>query len=306
MSGRSSTGASPTGAPTGTFRNYLELARVSNLPTCVSNVLVGCALGSTGQQLGWPPVVLLSIAAALLYVGGMVLNDVCDAEIDRATRSDRPIPSGRISRGAALRFSVAALAGGVLLVWLVSAKALPYALLLVICIVGYDVLHKRWTPAATLLGLCRGMIYVVAAVAVASRTDALPEPRAWWLAGNLAVFVTLITIIAQREDTGEPGWRRHLAMVLVAIPLLPAIVVRPDAWPIVGMAAAMLIAWLIRCAAFVYRAEPKMMPAVLGWIAGISLIDLFYLTLLDRPALAAVAFGAFVVTIWSHRRIMGT
>ena len=290
----------------GTFRNYLELARVSNLPTCVSNVLVGCALGSAGPSLNWPPVLLLSLAAALMYVGGMVLNDVCDAEIDRATRSGRPIPSGRISRGAALRFSVAALAGGVVLVWLVNVKALPYALLLVICIVGYDVLHKRWAPAAALLGLCRGMIYVVAAVAVAPRADVLRNPQLWWLAGGLAVFVTLITIIAQREDTGEPGWRRHLAVVLVLIPLLPAIVVRPDAWLVAGAAAVMLIAWLIRCATFVYRAEPKMMPAVLGWIAGISLIDLFYLTLLDRPALAAVAFGTFAVTIWSHRRIMGT
>ena len=82
--------------------------------------------------------------------------------------------------------------------------------------------------------------------------------------------------------------------------------VRPDAWPVAGLAAVMLIAWLIRCATFVYRAEPKMMPAVLGWIAGISLIDLFYLTLLNRPDLAAVALGAFAVTIWSHRRIMGT
>ncbi|MCH8853494.1 MAG: UbiA family prenyltransferase [Planctomycetes bacterium] len=304
---------SPTGATTGTFRNYLELARVSNLPTCVSNVLVGCALGSAGQPgtpgfvvLSWPPVVLLSIAAALLYVGGMVLNDVCDAEIDRATRSGRPIPSGRISRGAALRFSVAALAGGLVLVWMVSAKALPYALLLVICIVGYDVLHKRWAPAAALLGLCRGMLYVLAAVAVAPRADILRDLPVWWLAGALAGFVTLITIIAQREDTSEPGWRRHLAALFVPIVLLPAIVVRPDAWPLAGLAGAVLIAWLIRCAAFVYRAKPKLMPAVLGWIAGISLVDLFYLALLGRLDLAAVAFGAFAVTIWSHRRIMGT
>ena len=300
-------------ARTSTFQNYLELARVSNLPTCVSNVLLGYALGSAGQPstsgfggLSWPPVVLLSIAAALLYVGGMVLNDVCDAEIDRATRSGRPIPSGRISRGAALRFSAAALAGGLVLVWLVSVRALPYALLLVICIVGYDVLHKRWAAAAVLLGLCRGMLYVVAAVAVAPQADDLRDSPVWYLAGSLAMFVTLITVIAQREDIGEPGRRRHLAVVLVPISLLPAIMVRPDSWAIVGLAGAMLIVWLIRCAAFVYRAEPKMMPAVLGWIAGISLIDSFYLTLLGRPELAAVALGAFAVTIWSHRRIMGT
>ena len=298
---------------TSTLRNYLELARVSNLPTCVSNVLVGCALGTAGQPgtpgfigLSWPPVVLLSIAAALLYVGGMVLNDVCDAEIDQATRSGRPIPSGRISRGAALRFSAAALAGGLVLVCLVNVKALPYALLLVICIVGYDVLHKRLAAAAVLLGLCRGMLYIVAAVAVIPPAGVLLDPPVWWLAGGLAAFVTLITIIAQREDTGEPGRRRHLAGVLVPIVLLPAIMLRPETWPVAGLAGVMLITWLIRCTTFVYRAEPRMMPAVLGWIAGISLIDLFYLTLLNRPDFAAVAFGAFALTIWSHRRIMGT
>ena len=119
-------------------------------------------------------------------------------------------------------------------------------------------------------------------------------------AGPAHVFgMSMGGMIAQHVAARHPGLTRSLISVMSSSgdPSLPG--PTPEA-------AAMLVAWLIRCVTFVYRAEPKMMPAVLGWIAGISLIDMFYLTLLNRPDLAAIAFGAFAVTIWSHRRIMGT
>ena len=87
--------------PYGKLRAWLELSRISNLPTCFTNVLVGVAIGAGPGALPWGRAALLSGAIGLMYVSGMALNDVVDVERDRGQRPDRPIPSGRISRAAA-------------------------------------------------------------------------------------------------------------------------------------------------------------------------------------------------------------
>ncbi|MEX0886669.1 MAG: hypothetical protein WD009_09545, partial [Phycisphaeraceae bacterium] len=91
------------------LRAWMELARVSNLPTVWSNVLMGMVLGflagAASGQVFVPPVerwqlaVLvmneslgLLVAMSLLYVGGMMLNDVVDVEVDRRRR---PAPARR-------------------------------------------------------------------------------------------------------------------------------------------------------------------------------------------------------------------
>ena len=52
----------------------------------------------------------LLVASGCLYTAGMVLNDVFDYEIDRHERPFRPLPSGRISLGAARGLEPAAAA----------------------------------------------------------------------------------------------------------------------------------------------------------------------------------------------------
>src|SRR5687768_6342548 len=77
-----------------TPRVFLELGRVSNLPTVWSNVLAGVVVSS-----GLPgiPTLAVALAGSLFYTGGMFLNDAFDAEVDARERPERPIPSGRVS-----------------------------------------------------------------------------------------------------------------------------------------------------------------------------------------------------------------
>ena len=83
---------------------YAQLARISNLPTCATNVMVGAALGSVGQTFPWPTVVVLSLAIGLFYVAGMAMNDVFDLKFDRTENPHRPIPQGRLTQAEASRF----------------------------------------------------------------------------------------------------------------------------------------------------------------------------------------------------------
>lgn len=286
-----------------TIRNYAELGRISNLPTCMTNVLVGCTIGAGGGALDLPTFVVISLAVSLFYVAGMALNDVADLEVDRIERPQRPIPSGRINRRSAGAFAVLAMAAGLSLTALFGVTTLELSVVLVACIVCYDWVHKRWAPAALLMGLCRGLVYCVAAVAVSTPAD-------WsvvlWFAGILALYTVAVTIIARMENVGQSGTRRYLALALPIVVLSAALVMRPQQWHWPMLAGLILLSWQYLAARHLFRRPPRTKQAVLGFLAGMCLIDMFLLCLLDRPEAAALAFGGFVATVLAHRRILGT
>jgi len=58
----------------------------------------------TGELI--PETTLLFIIVALITAAGNVINDFFDARIDAINRPDRPIPSGSVSRDAALGFAM--------------------------------------------------------------------------------------------------------------------------------------------------------------------------------------------------------
>ncbi len=98
------------------LRTFLELVRLPNLFTAPPDVIAGaCAAGAILDGMPaarWLPAGALCLAAMHLYAGGVALNDVMDAERDETDRRDRPIPSQRISRAAALRVSILLLTAG--------------------------------------------------------------------------------------------------------------------------------------------------------------------------------------------------
>ena len=287
----------------GSARAWLELARISNLPTCFTNALVGvCLAAGAGPPFAWKEWGVLCVAIGLLYVAGMALNDVMDVEADRATRPDRPIPSGRIGRRTALLAVIAAMAVGLGIIGAVSAPALPWGLALVGCIVVYDVAHKRVPAAVVLMGACRGLVYVVAAVAVGA-------PAVWRplvaIAAAMTLYIIALTVLARREDVNART-ARGLEVILPAVLLAPAVVI-PGAglgWTL--GAGALLLAWLLASFRHVWRTPCAPRQAVMAWLAAICLADAFFLALLGAPIQAATAIGCFLMTAWGHRRILGT
>jgi 4-hydroxybenzoate polyprenyltransferase len=285
------------------LRDYVELSRISNLPTCWSNVLTGAAIGAAGSTMEWGQVLCAALAISAMYVAGMAINDAADAPADASARPERPIPSGRISRRAAWIYGFACTALGLGLAAALGAQTLGLAVALGACIVVYDLLHRRIEGSVVLMGACRGFVYLVAAAAVA--------PPAEWqytgvLATALALYVVCLTLVARREAGGPAGARRWLALALPLIALAPAAVVRPDAWLWPALTAAALVAWLLWAASSALVSPPRIKTAVGGWLAGICLIDAFYLALLDEPVLIVAALACFGATLAAHRAIPGT
>ncbi len=280
------------------LRAYLELGRVSNIGTVWTNVMVGCLLGATDGAASIP---LVGLAMSLLYVGGMAMNDLVDASHDRATRSDRPIPSGRITEPAALRFTLLTMVAGLGLMLPTGLPAVLATLILIACIVGYNLLHKRTVLAAGLMGACRSAVIVASGLAVGMATL---EIAVWAPALVMWVYVTLLTIGASREERAGPDTRRRAFWVLPVVPLLILLAGVP-ASPLSFLMAAATVAALLG-AAFWQASRPGSHPAT------VILTSLAAICLVDATSLAwggvspGVPMTIAVLTMLAHRKILGT
>ncbi|MEM9882147.1 MAG: UbiA family prenyltransferase [Planctomycetota bacterium] len=228
------------------IRAWLELCRVSNVPTVWSNVLHGLGVGLlvrvvepvreiAGEQ-GAPPFTwadagggldqgfVLMAAMSLLYVGGMVLNDACDARIDADERPGRPIPSGRVSRRSAWVGAAGLLTVGWLLTLLYRPAVGVSAGALVGLIVAYNLLH-RWRVAGLLLmPLCRAGVVVSAALAVGWGVplDGGAARRIALSAAAVAGYTLAVTLLAWSEAK-RPRLAAWVGVMIAAMPAVDAV-----------------------------------------------------------------------------------
>jgi 4-hydroxybenzoate polyprenyltransferase len=190
------------------------LSRVSNLPTVWSNVLAGTMASSLAPD--WAPALIVAAAAALFYTGGMFLNDAFDAAVDREERPERPIPAGDVDRREVLAIGGGLLGAGLLLlpldrrVWLFGAA-------LVVASVLYDFRHKGVRYAPLVMGLCRGLVYCLAAAAAGGVTLA-----ALIGAAIMTSYVSGLTVVA-RLAGARARWL--VPILIAAISLVDAVVI---------------------------------------------------------------------------------
>ena len=117
----------------------LELCRISNLPTVISNCAAGYLISK--DYLNWD-LALIFIGASLLYSGGMAMNDVIDLKYDKKYKTDRPIARSAISHRFALVLTLFFLFVGTLIL-LFSGSSLPFVCALLLSITIYNFIHKK-------------------------------------------------------------------------------------------------------------------------------------------------------------------
>lgn len=282
---------------------FAELGRVSNLPTIITNVMVGCAIDDVDFTPEWIPLLATSAAVGLLYIGGMAMNDLFDESFDRVHSPQRPLPSGRISRSAASGFMAATLLSGLgILAWL-GGLTLALGLLLVALITAYNGLHRKFGWAFLFMGGCRASVYAVAASTI------FPSLPAWFLVGfgsAIFLYTSTITLIARQEHEDRIGKRRLLAFAMPIFLLYPTLFASYFNVGLILAAGLIGAVWMVRGVRFVWDNPPKTKSAILTWLSGMCLLDAYFLALLNQPILVGLAVGCFALTHWGHRRISGT
>jgi 4-hydroxybenzoate polyprenyltransferase len=229
--------------------SWFRLARVSALPTALSNILLGYLLAWKFQDAVWHPGDLLSLlgGSAAIYLAGMILNDVHDVETDRIERPDRPLPSGKISVDQARQVGYALLLLGVTLPILGSlllvdprptlGRRFALATLLVLLVLFYNGRLKSTVLGPAIMGGCRmtNLLLGASGAGWGIQSESLWlgfAPATWWLACCLGLYVLGISWIA-RDEVALP---RNLTGLVLGGVLL--------AMGVAGYALASRIEWL--------------------------------------------------------------
>lgn len=182
--------------------------RLANIVTAVSDILAGIAIAgyitnTNWGQIDWRPVILLILSTIGLYGGGVVFNDVFDAELDQVERPERPIPSGLIRKEAAASFAMLLLLLGVQQAYFVHPEgfASPTTLLAIataLAAVVYDKWGKHHEFFGPLnMGLCRGLNLLLG-------VSILPAvlSQYWYLSFVPIVYIAAITMVSRGEVHG--------------------------------------------------------------------------------------------------------
>jgi 4-hydroxybenzoate polyprenyltransferase len=283
-------------------RDALILGRVSNLPTLWSNVLAGAAL--SGAAIATEVLAPLLLALSLLYIAGMYLNDAFDAAIDRAERPERPIPAGRVTVRAVFIAGFALPAGLAMVIVLAAvtgrgAAPVVAALALAAAIVFYDVHHKANRFSPVVMGLCRALVYVTAALILAPH-----QPALWPAAAMLLSYLVGLTYAAREEHLGQ---LRHLwPLAFLSAPLLYALPAATES-ALAAVLLLLLAGWLALAVRRLRRRAAGDVPrAVAALLAAICLIDAIVIAGQGLPLLALVTAALFPLTLVAQRVIPAT
>ena len=143
----------------------------------------------------WFLLVAGSLMAVLLNAASNVWNQVCDIELDRVNKPDRPLPRGDVTVAGARRFAVALYAVSVALAFSVMPSDFPevgiivlFTALLTWVYSGPPLrLRRIWWLAPLVIALPRGALLKVCGWAVLAPVAADREP--WVLGGLFFLFI---------------------------------------------------------------------------------------------------------------------
>ncbi len=196
-----------------TFTYFMKLSRGANLPTVWTNVIAAWAINAgAGPSLRWMPewtdmnffnfavLFWLLIGGSLVYAGGCFLNDACDHEFDQEHRPERPIPSGVLSLAEVWILGILQLGLGTCALILGAGCSWKWTLGLVVCILAYDLIHKKTAWGILLMGGCRSMLWITAGTAASGMQ---PAPLLYVWAVAVGAYVAGISWYARNESNGS-------------------------------------------------------------------------------------------------------
>ncbi len=218
---------------------YMQLFRLPNVFTAMADVMMGY-LFTHGQFDDRAMLGLLLASSSLMYIAGMVLNDVYDQEVDSRERPHRPIPSGRVHPGFARTLGYQMLLLGLALGGLVGyATGDPrpplVAFSLAVMVVLYDRVLKQTAAGPLAMGGCR-FLNVLLGMSIASLVTPAWLAVHYLVAAGVGVYIVGVTWFARTEAKRSNRVQLLLAIAVMLCGLgtlayLPNIYPEPLTWP---------------------------------------------------------------------------
>ena len=281
---------------------HVRLMRPANVITAVADVLAGFAVSGAALEVfsSQDPessllnsLLWLTLATIGLYGGGIVFNDVFDAELDRKERPERPIPSGEASVLSASILAGLLLIGGIAAALQVSLFSGIIALTVAALAVIYDTWGKHQLIFGPVnMGLCRGGNLLLGVSAIPGAVEDM-----WLLALIPVVYIAAITMISRGEVHG--GNKKALiggALMygsIVVVLILLAFHSEIQWWQVLPF--VLLFAYFIFPPLF--KAMKKQEPQLIGKAVKAGVISLIILNASLAAAFAGWMYGIVVLLL---------
>jgi hypothetical protein len=197
---------------------YVRVFRLPNVFTALADVLMGFLLTHNPDNSQMLAVLPLLVASALMYMAGMILNDVFDVEIDRIERPERPLPSGQISLRWAKTLGFEMLFFGAVLgpatsFWRHDWRPAVVTIGLAAMILLYDRVLKSTLLGPLAMGACRFLNVLLGM----SLLDGAWTEVHYLVAAGIGVYIAGVTWFARNE--AEPQSHR-LQLALATLVML--------------------------------------------------------------------------------------
>jgi len=296
--------------PISKTQGWLKIFRISNAPTVISNITVGVALAyqvdksssTPSYEFGLVPLFVISGVLLLIYFAGMIFNDASDTNYDRQHRPDRPIPMGIISSKEAW------LLGSVMLAVALFASSIALngenvsTQILVATVVAYTFLHRWFIPAIVLMGICRGLVYLVALSAFS--IDTVPE-QLILLCISIALYTAILTFIgrSEHENRAKHAW---IVWSLLLPALVPALMHTSGTFDLVWIMLIVYLGWLYLAWRDFTFERSQTTAGMHKLLSGFCLLDCVLIASLGEYVLLIVPVVCFFLTVVLHRSIKGT
>ena len=332
------------------FKTILTVFRISNFPTVWSNVLLFFFIANEKNILKTVPsdvsegampyhlpyhlpyhsLLLLLFFTSVVYVLGMVWNDIFDFNWDKKNKLERPLVSGEMD------LKTARLIANILLLIFASSLffffSIPYLFLsisLVISILLYNLLHKKTNLGTLFMAISRMHLYLIS-FSIFAETFSFSKELVI-SAIFLSSYIFLLTSFAKKEYADfkkESGTKFHIVfLLLIGLPLFLIIdfllswvsdsVSLFHFWEqknVVSLAGIGGVLGFYFVWIFLQKrnsSHGKISVAVANLIAGISLLDslLFFYFAPSTSygwVCGVVLFLMFPLTLWGQRYIKGT
>lgn len=274
-----------------------ELVRLPSVLSVPGDTLVGAA--AAGAPLTPAAVAGRAAASSCLYLGGMALNDYADRRVDALERPHRPIPSGRVDEGFALRLAQALTVGGLAAAGAAGGRRmLRVALPLAATVWAYDLALKDTAAGPVAMAGCRALDVAMGAAAGDLRGALVP-------AAAIGGHTLTITLVSRHEaQGGTPEVARRALWGTAAVTGLAG------AWAVRGrpsrggaaVAGALLTGYAGAMGRAAAQAAGDPSPARLQNLVGTGVLGLVPLQAALLAARRRTAVGAALAALWPLAR----
>ena len=288
--------------------NFFRLMRPANIVTSVADVLAGIAISGyfLTFETDYFPVLMLCIATIGLYGGGIVFNDVFDADLDKIERPERAIPSGAVKLKEAIFLGAFLLLSGIVAAFTIAALSGIIAILIAFFALLYNKYSKHHSFLGPLnMGLCRGLNLLLGVSIIAAILNE------WYFLGIVPlIYIFSITMISQGEVHGLNRNKLYAGAFLYLLVIGSMLCLSFNKGQvIIALFFIIPFAWMIFRPLFIAIKEPlgkNIGKAVKAGVISLILMDAAWSAVFGSPVAAICIALLLPLSLWLAKRFAVT